>query len=63
VFHRAQLGPMSLDYPDLVLAAVLGGVVAGRAVQARVATLVAVLATATIACLSHAPVEGRRSTP
>ncbi len=45
VFHRAQLGPMSLDYPDLVLAAVLGGVVAGRAVQARAATLVAILAT------------------
>ena len=46
VFHRAQLGPMSLDYPDLVLAAVLGGVVAGRAVQARAATLVALLAAA-----------------
>ena len=45
-FHRAQLGTMSLDYPDLVLAAVLGGVVAGRAVQARAATLVSILAIA-----------------
>jgi hypothetical protein len=46
VFHRAEVGPVSLDYPDLVLAAVLGGVVAGRAVQARAAALVAILATA-----------------
>jgi hypothetical protein len=46
VFHRAELGPMSMDYPDLVLAAVLGGLVAGRALQARAAALAAMLATA-----------------
>jgi hypothetical protein len=56
VFHRAQLGPMSLDYPDLVLAAVLGGVVAGRAVQARTATVVAILATANGALFAFADV-------
>jgi hypothetical protein len=54
VFHRAQLGPMSLDYPDLVLAAMLGGVVAGRAVQARAAALVATLATANGALFAFA---------
>lgn len=42
-FHRAQLGSMSQDYPDLVLAAVVGGVVAGRPIQPRAALLVAVL--------------------
>jgi hypothetical protein len=45
-FHRAQVGTMSQDYPDLVLAAVVGGVVAGRSIQPRVALLVAVLAIA-----------------
>ncbi len=44
-FHHARIGTMSLDYPDLVLAAVLGGVVAGRAIQPRLALLVAILAT------------------
>jgi hypothetical protein len=56
VFHRAQIGPMCLDYPDLVLAAMLGGVVAGRAVQARAAALVAILATANGAFFAFANV-------
>jgi hypothetical protein len=56
VFHRAQVGQMSLDYPDLVLAAVLGGVVAGRAVQARAAALVAILSTANGALFAFADV-------
>jgi hypothetical protein len=46
VFHRAELGPMSKDYPDLVLAAVLGGIVAGRPIQRRTAMLVGILAAA-----------------
>ena len=45
-FHRAELGHVSKDYPDLVLAAVLGGIVAGRPIQQRVAALVAMLAAA-----------------
>lgn len=45
-FDHAQLGPMTTDYPDLFLAAVLGGVVAGRAVQRRAAALVTILAAA-----------------
>lgn len=43
-FHEAQIGTMSQDYPDLVLAAVVGGVVAGRPIQPRAALLVAILA-------------------
>jgi hypothetical protein len=43
-FHRAELGPISTDYPDLVLAAVLGGTFAGRPIQRRAAVLVAILA-------------------
>jgi hypothetical protein len=43
-FHRAELGPISTDYPDLVLAAVLGGIVAGRGIQRRAAVIVAILA-------------------
>lgn len=54
VFHRAQLGPMCLDYPDLVLAAMLGGIVAGRAEQARAAALVAILGTASGAFFAFA---------
>jgi hypothetical protein len=46
VLQRAQLGNITLDYPDLVLAAVVGGVVAGRAVQPRAAVLAAILAAA-----------------
>jgi hypothetical protein len=45
-FHRAELGPMSKDYPDLVLAAVLGGIVAGSPIQRRTGVLVGVLAAA-----------------
>lgn len=44
-FHRATLGPISTDYPDLVLAAVLGGIFAGRPIQKRAAVLVAILAS------------------
>jgi hypothetical protein len=45
-FHRAQIGSMNRDYPDLVLAAVLGTVLAGNARQLTGAVLVAVLASA-----------------
>ena len=45
-FHRAQIGSMNRDYPDLVLAAVLGTVLAGKARQLTAAVLVAVLACA-----------------
>jgi hypothetical protein len=45
-FHRAQLGSMNRDYPDLVLAAVLGTALAGNARQLTAAMLVAVLASA-----------------
>ena len=45
-FHRAELGSVAKDYPDLVLAAVLGGFVAGRPIQRRAAALVAILASA-----------------
>lgn len=45
-FHRAQLGSMNRDYPDLVLAAVLGAALAGHARQLTAALLVTVLASA-----------------
>lgn len=45
-FHRAELGHVAKDYPDLVLAAVVGGIVAGQPVQHRAAALVAILAAA-----------------
>lgn len=45
-FDSANLGDCVLDYPDLVLAAVLGGVAAGRAIQQPAAALVAILAAA-----------------
>jgi len=46
-FHQAQLGAVSKDYPDLVLTAVLGSILAGRAaLQRTAAVLVAVLASA-----------------
>jgi hypothetical protein len=46
-FHRAQIGSMNRDYPDLVLAAVLGAVLAGNARRQRTAAvLVTVLAAA-----------------
>jgi hypothetical protein len=40
-FDHAQVGRVTLDYPDLVLAAVLGGFLAGRPGQRRAAVLVA----------------------
>jgi hypothetical protein len=46
VFHYAELGPATIDYPDLVLAAILGGVVSGRANQHKAAVIVAVLSSA-----------------
>jgi hypothetical protein len=45
-FHHVELGPVLVDYPDLVLAAVLGGIVSGRAIQQRAALLVGILAFA-----------------
>jgi hypothetical protein len=46
-FHRAQIGSMNRDYPDLVLAAVLGAVLAGNARRQQTAAfLVTVLASA-----------------
>jgi hypothetical protein len=45
-FHQAQLGTVSKDYPDLVLAAVLGSTLAGNARQLAAAVLVAVLVSA-----------------
>jgi hypothetical protein len=45
-FDRAQLGSMSSDYPDLVLAAVLGATLAGHARQLTAALFVTVLASA-----------------
>lgn len=46
VFDQARLGRVVVDYPDLVLAAVLGGFVAGQQGQRSAAALVTVLATA-----------------
>jgi hypothetical protein len=43
-FHHAAVGPVTTDYPDLVLAAVVGGIVAGRPIQQRAALLVGALA-------------------
>lgn len=45
-FHRAELGPITKDYPDMVLAAVLGSALAGTPLQRPAAALVAVLAAA-----------------
>jgi hypothetical protein len=55
-FHHAQLGTITVDYPDLVLAAVLGGILAGRPAQPRAAVLVATLAGAYAGLLAVAPV-------
>jgi hypothetical protein len=44
VFDHAAIGPITTDYPDLVLAAVLGGFVADRAVRRQAAGLMALLA-------------------
>src|SRR3954447_26933960 len=53
-FHYAQLGPITQDYPDLVLAAVVGGILAGRALQRPAAVLVAILSAAYTALLTIA---------
>jgi hypothetical protein len=45
-FDRAAIGPIATDYPDLVLAAVLGGFLAGDQRQRRAALLVTALAGA-----------------
>jgi hypothetical protein len=45
-FHQAQLGGVTKDYPDLVLAAVLGNTLAGNARQLTAALLVAALVSA-----------------
>jgi hypothetical protein len=44
VFDHAAIGPVTTDYPDLVVAAVLGGFVADAGVQRRAAVLVTALA-------------------
>jgi hypothetical protein len=44
VLDRASVGPATMDYPDMVLAAVLGGAVAGTPMQRRAAVTLAVLA-------------------
>lgn len=45
-FDSATVGPGTVDYPDLVLAAVLGGFVAGYASQRRAALTLTLLAAA-----------------
>ncbi len=45
VFDRAAVGPVSTDYPDLVLAALLGALLAGHQYQRRAAMLVTTLAS------------------
>jgi hypothetical protein len=45
-FDRARVGPVATDYPDLVLAAVLGGFLANDHIQRRAALLVTALAAA-----------------
>jgi hypothetical protein len=54
--HHARLGPVTTDYPDLMLAAVLGSVFAGRAIQRRGALLVAALSAAYAALLTIADI-------
>lgn len=49
--HHARVGPITTDYPDLVLAAVVGGILAGRAGQRRAAVVVATLSGAYTALL------------
>jgi hypothetical protein len=45
VFAHATAGPITTDYPDLVLAAVLGGFVSGDRVQRGAAAIVAISAS------------------
>jgi hypothetical protein len=44
VLDNAAIGSISIEYLDLLLAAVLGGIVAGHAIQRRAAVLVTMLA-------------------
>lgn len=48
LFNQAQIGGVAIDYPDLVLAAVLGGLFAGQRGQWWAAALVTVLAAASL---------------
>jgi hypothetical protein len=48
VFDHAQLGHIALGYPDLVLAALLGALVAGQRGQRSAAALVTVLAATSL---------------
>jgi hypothetical protein len=52
-FDHAAIGPATTDYPDLLLAAVLGGAVAGHGVQRHAAVLVTTLAAGYGLLLSH----------
>lgn len=45
-FAAATIGPVTTDYPDLVLAGVVGGLLAGRPLQRRAAATLTLLATA-----------------
>jgi hypothetical protein len=45
-FDSASVGPVAVDYPDLVLAAVVGGFVAGLPLQRRAAMTLTLLAAA-----------------
>jgi hypothetical protein len=46
LLDHATVGGISIDYPDLVLAALLGGAIAGRKYQRRAAVAVTMLAAA-----------------
>ncbi len=48
LFDQAQVGRVAIDYPDLVLAAALGGFLAGQRGQRYAAALVTVLAAASL---------------
>jgi hypothetical protein len=43
---QARIGPITTDYPDLILAAILGSSLGGERLQQRAAVLVAVLVAA-----------------
>ena len=51
-FDGAIVGPVTVDYPDLVLAGALGGFVAGKPLQGRAALSVTVLAAASAMLLA-----------
>jgi hypothetical protein len=54
-FTQASVGPTTVDYPDLVLASVLGGTVAGSGWQRRAALTLALLAGSTGLLLAVVP--------